>query len=1154
MIQILIYSYSFFYMCLNSCVENNFLHKFFHIHNERINPPLVIHFLKKHSLFILLCTLISCTKKEKPNIQFTRINSNISKITFQNTLTESDSLNYFTYPYIYMGGGIAVGDFNNDDLQDIYFTGNMVPNKLYLNKGNLTFEDITDTTNTAMGNEWFLGATTVDINNDGWLDLYLSISGKNKDCPNKLLINQGLNTKGKITFKEQASIYGIADKGHSSQSTFFDYDNDGDLDLYVANYPITPFKTPPYIFKKLIEHATSENSNHLYRNNGNNTFTDVTQQAKLLSYSLSLSATVSDLNNDGYKDIYVSNDFASADFCYINQRDGTFKNTIEQSTKHTALYGMGLDIADYNNDGYLDVFQADMDASTNQRSKANMASMNPDIFWETQRSGLHYQYMHNCLQLNTGLLDSLNRPLFNNVSRIANVSTTDWSWGGLFADFNNDGWKDLFVSNGTRREINNTDFFNKIAKNRGNYLQKTTINGLQNTLKIPSEKTDNFVFENAQDLTFKKVNAKWGLEYKGFSNGVAYADLDNDGDLDIILNNIDDEALIFRNNNIKNNHYISLQFQGPKINPRGIGVSCTLISNGQKQYQELSLERGYISSMPSILHFGIEKQKKVDTLSIKWPDGKSQLLTNINANSHLKINYNTASYFNKKINKDSNYTTIFSSKASLLDTLFKHKENQYNDFKKEILLPHKTSTFGPYVSVGDVNNDSLDDFFIGGASGQSGGIFIQTKEGRFLKKEAPFIDKSIQENMGSLFFDADNDGDLDLYIAFGGNEFDPSSPLLQDYLYKNDGTGDFSTAKNALPKMHTSGSRVYSLDYDKDGDYDLLVCGRLVPGNYPSPAKTYLLENISTTTSLKFMDVTDKLLPQFSKLGLATGASIADINNDGWKDIVIVGEWMPIRVFKNNSGKGFTEISGTLGLKNTTGWWFSVASGDFDNDGDIDFITGNLGLNYKYKSTENESFDIYFDDFDQNNKNDIVLSYHNNGKKYPVRGRSCSSSQVHQIKDKFKTYNEFANATLVDIYGKDKLSKALHYKIDTFATTYIENRGSKFILHQLPNEIQLSSINTICIKDFNADGNLDILGAGNLYASEIETPRNDAGTGVLLYGNGDGTFKPVTLKESGFYAPFDVKDMSILKIGDSEKIIVANNNSHLKFIDINNKF
>ncbi|WP_298531668.1 VCBS repeat-containing protein [uncultured Algibacter sp.] len=1085
-------------------------------------------------------------------MQFSLVASNKSNIYFNNQLTESDSLNYFNYPYIYMGGGVAVGDFNNDNLQDLYFTGNMVSNKLYLNKGHLVFEDVSKSANIEMDNSWYLGVTTVDINNDGWLDLYLSVSGKTTSCPNKLLVNQGKDANGNISFKEEAQAYGIADKGHSTQSTFFDYDNDGDLDLYVANYPITPFSTTPDIFKKHIQHASSIHSNHLYANNGDGTFKDVTKAAGVLSYSLSLSATISDLNNDGLKDIYVSNDFASSDFCYINNGNGTFRNTLEQSTKHTALYGMGADIADFNNDGHLDIFQVDMDASTNKRSKANMASMNPQVFWDTYNSGLYYQYMHNCLQLNTGIQTPDGNPIFNNISRIANISSTDWSWGPLFADLDNDGWKDVYVSNGTRREINNTDFFNKIKEERSAFAKKPTPNNaLKKSLSIPSEKTDNFVYKNSKDLTFEKINKQWGLIFEGFTNGATYADLDNDGDLEIILNNIDDKAVIFKNNNIENKNSIALKFTGPTLNPRGIGVKCTVISKEIKQFQELTIERGYLSAVAPILHFGLGNNKVIDTLLVEWPDGKSQIINKVKPNQTLVIEYSEAINL-PKTKRSSPKSKYFDSKISNLDSLYKHKENDYDDFTKEILLPHKTSTFGPYVSVGDLNNDQLEDFIISGASKQMSGLFYQNKNGSFDKEEFDFSENQLQEDMGSLIFDANDDGNMDLYMVSGGNEFDPHSELLQDRLYVNNGNGVLSISHNALPEITSSGSRVYNFDFDNDGDDDLLVCGRLVPQNYPSPAKSYILENISTKNKVKFKNVTANILPEFENLGLATSASIEDIDGDGWHDIVITGEWMPIRVFRNNSGNEFIEISQNLGLNNSTGWWFSLSSGDFDNDGDIDFIAGNLGLNYKYKSSDDETFDIYFNDFDNNNKGDIVLSYYNEGKKYPVRGRSCSSQQIGAIKNKFKSYNEFAEATLVDVYGKDELENALHYQVNTFATSYIENRGDKFILHALPNEVQLSSINQIIVQDFNSDGNLDAIVAGNLYGSEIETPRNDSGTGVYLSGQGNGTFKALSIEESGFYAPKDVKDMALIKVGNKQKVIVANNNDFVKFISVKN--
>lgn len=1102
----------------------------------------------KYSFLFLFFFILACAPTEQNLQQFVLQDASVTNIEFSNDLIESDSLNYFNYPYIYMGGGIAVGDFNNDGLQDLYFTGNMVSNKLYLNRGILKFEDVTDTANAGLGNEWYLGVTTVDINNDGFLDIYLSVSGKNDACVNKLLVHQGIDENGTISFKEEAEKYGIADPGHSTQSTFFDYDNDGDLDLYVANYPITPFKTSPYIYKKHIEYAAPKHSNHLYRNNGDGTFEDVTKEAKLLSYSLSLSATVSDLNHDGYQDIYVSNDFASADFCYINNGDGTFRNTLENSTKHTSLYGMGVDVADFNNDGFLDIFQVDMDASTNKRSKANMASMNPKVFLDTYNNGLYYQYMHNCLQLNMGVLDKDKNPLFNNISRIANVSTTDWSWGPVFADLDNDGWKDIYVSNGTRREINNTDYFNAIGKGKKSFSTPSQASRLEKSLNIPSEKTDNFVYRNKKDLTFEKVNKKWGLSYSGFSNGVVYVDLDNDGDLEIILNNIDATAVVFENKNIEKNNAITLEFLGTENNKMGLGVTCEVICGEAKQFQQLNLVHGYLSSMAPQLHFGLSDVMEIEQLNIFWPDGKSQVLKGLEVNKKHVIKYTDAEFQMEKIEEASE--KIFSENVELSE-LFKHQENEFDDYKKEILLPHKTSIFGPYISVADVNKDGFEDFYCSGAAEQLGGLFYQTSEGKFIRHSLDTEVDRTKEDMGSLFFDADNDGDLDLYVVSGGNEFEPNSSELQDRLYLNQ-NGELLKSETALPKITASGSRAYNFDFDQDGDQDLLVCGRLVPGNYPSPAKTYLLENKSTAGKVHFEDVTSERIPDFRSLGLATAASLEDVDNDGWQDIVIVGEWMPIRVFLNNKGNNFNEKSNAYGLDKTTGWWFSIESGDFDNDGDIDFVAGNLGLNYKYKSKEDQTFDVYFNDFDKNNKKDIVLSYYNKGKKFPVRGRSCSSSQVGMIKKKFKTYNQFADATLDDVYGKENLKNSLHYQVNTFATSYVENKNGKFLVQKLPNEVQFSSVNTMIVKDFNSDGNLDVLAAGNLYASEIETPRNDAGTGVLLLGDGTGKFQPKPIRESGFYTAKDVKEIKLINIAGKTKILVANNNDFLQFINFLN--
>ena len=1091
--------------------------------------------------------LISCNNKNTSTNEkiFKKLDQKKTGITFSNNLTETDSLHYLNYAYMYMGGGVSAGDINNDGLIDLFFTGNMVPNRLYLNKGDLKFEDISEKSGVLGDKRWFTGVTMADVNNDGLLDIYCSVGGKYNPKENLLYINNGpSSSSGQVTFTESASKYGIADLGNSVQATFFDYDLDGDLDLYVANYPPTRFNATNAFYQFKMNNTKDIETDNLYRNDGGS-FTNVTDDAGLRSFGLTNSATIGDLNNDGWPDIYVSNDFNIPDYLFINNKNGTFSEHIKDLTKQTALYGMGVDIADFNNDQLLDIIQMDMTPGDNRRSKANMASMNSGLFWSTVNAGFGYQYMQNILSLNNGFIVNDSLPEFSNISRLAGVPTTDWSWGPLFADLDNDGWKDIFISNGTRREINNKDFFNALKKQK---LSKDSL--LAATLAIPSEKIDNFVFKNNGDLTFDKVNEEWGIVYKGFSNGCVYVDLDNDGDLEIVLNNVDDFATVFENTSSNKNNHLTLRFNGPEKNKFGLGVKVTLTADNLTQYQEMTLTRGFQSSVAPQLHFGLGKAEKVDNIKIVWPDRKVQILTNIDNNQFLQIDYANAIKQSNE-NETKQLAKIFSTeKDSSIAVKHKHVENFHDDFIKEILLPHSTSRFGPGLAVGDLNGDGLEDFIIGGASQNQTGVYFQTLNG-FEKQEFKDIAKdSGFEDLGCLIFDADADGDNDIYMVSGGSEFNYKSDMLQDRLYINDGKGNFIKSLTALPEMITSGSRVYNIDFDNDGDLDLFVGGRLMPENYPLPANSYLLENVSTKENPKFIDVTKKVAPDLEELGMVTSASITDFDKDGWMDLIIVGEWMPITIFRNNHGS-FENITIELNLEDTTSWWWSVKEGDFDKDGDIDFIVGNLGLNYKYKANDDETFDVYFNDFDKNKSNDIVLSYFNDGTKYPVRGRQCSSDQIPAIKKKFKDYETFSVATLEDVYTKNDLEKSLHYQVKSFASIYLENKDGEFIIHQLPNLAQISSINQIIVKDFDNDSNLDFVIAGNLHSSEVETPRNDASNGLFMKGDGKGNFKPIEGHKSGLFATGDVKDLALIKIGAVEYIIVAKNSDYIQFIKIN---
>ena len=1090
---------------------------------------------------------ISCNKdREGKNIPlFQKLSSEKTNLTFENTLKESDTLNYFLYPYIYMGGGVSVGDFNNDGLTDIYLVGNMVPDRLYLNRGNFSFEDVTEISNTGGDNRWKLGSTVCDINNDGLPDIYVCVSGLSTNHENLLFVNQGVNKDGIPVFKEEAKIYGINDPGMSTQATFFDYDNDGDMDLYVANYPITSFKATPYVYKQMMRNVRWIDSGHLYRNNGDSTFTDVTKESGLLAFGLTLSATVGDFNQDGFKDLYISNDFTCPDYFYFNNGDGTFSDKAGEVLGQTSFYGMGADVADYNNDGLLDIMQIDMAPEDNKRAKMNMSSMTPEDFEDMVKEGLHYQYRYSTLNLNQGILKN-NLPFFTNAAWIAGVTSTDWSWAALFADFDLDGWKDLYITNGSRRDMNNADYFNKIGKT--DYFSKGSDKSelLKQAINMPSKPLTNYIFRNNGDLTFTRYNKQWNITEPSFSNGVAYADLDNDGDLDLIVNNIDQKALIYKDNasETKSGNYLKIKFDGTSNNKMGIGSIVTIWLNRKKQMSELTLTRGYLSSVEPILYFGVAKDQIIDSLKVLWGDGKVQLLTNIPANQCLTLSAANAKPVQKK---EEIKSSIFKEITENAQLEFVHKENVFDDYKNQVLLPYKLSQLGPDIAESDINNDKLDDFFIGNASGSSGKLFVQNMDGSFRVQKGPWEQDSIYEDEGCLFFDADNDGDPDLFVVSGGNEFPAGSDNYNSRLYLNNGEGNFTKSKDAIPLITTSGSCVKSIDFDNDGDLDLFIGGRQVPGKYPFPARSYILENRTINGVVKFADVTKETAPDLLNAGMVTSAFCGDIDNDHWTDLVIAGEWMPVCKYKNIHGKFKKTI-----IEGTKGWWFSINGADFDKDGDIDLVAGNLGLNCMYKASKDKTFDVYAADFDKDGKWDIVLSYYQGNKQFPLRDRDSFIRQNPGIALKFPTYEEFGEATVSDIYTQKALDESLHLQAETFASCYFENDGKgNFKMHKFPNEAQLSSINDIIVDDFNNDGNADILAAGNLFNMEIVTPRNDGSIGVYMEGDGKGGFKAKPTGETGFFAPKDVKSLALIKLKTGDKLVlVGNNNEKLQIFKI----
>lgn len=1072
---------------------------------------------------------------------FTLLDKKDTKINFVNQLKDDFRVNLYDYVNVYNGGGVAIGDINNDGLQDVYFTSNMVSNRLYLNKGNMEFEDISKKANVSGEGGWSTGVTMVDINNDGYLDIYVcrAFNDENPELRKNLLY---VNNRD-MTFTEKAKEYGINDGNHSTQALFLDYDLDGYMDLYVGNHPREYIiKDKVSRFKKR-ENPPLDMTDHLYHNKGNGSFEDVTTASGVLNHCFTLGVISSDINNDGWPDIYVAVDHAEPDYYYVNNGNGTFSNQVDYAMKHISNFGMGIDVADINNDALLDIVVLDMMAQDNFRQKTQMGSMAPERFWNLVSVGYHYQYMRNTLQLNNG------NGIFSEIGQLSGISKTDWSWAALLADFDNDGYKDLFVCNGYRRDRRDNDLAIKIAKTAASTNATTREELLKITYELskemPAVPLVNYFFKNNGDLSFSNVSSQYGITKPSFSNGAAYGDLDNDGDIDLVVSNLDGESFVYRNNAkaINKYHNLRVKLVGNSLNTQGIGAKVTVKYGEELQYQELTLTRGFQSSVENYIHFGLKEQQQVDELKVEWPDGKVQNILNVQADQIIAIYQKDATPVVKE-------TTIiaqnlFEEVTDSDQAKFEHKENKYDDYAKEVLLPHRMSQFGPKMAVGDVNSDGKEDFYLGGAAKQAGALYLQTGNKTFsLSSEQPWAKDSEQEDIDAIFFDADSDGDLDLYVVSGGNEFQLNSPLLEDRIYTNDGKGNFTKTKGALPKMLESGGCVVPGDYDNDGDLDLFVGGRQIPGKYPFPAKSYVLQNDNG----RFTDITASFAPDLMKPGMVTSAIWTDFDNDKNLDLIVVGEWMPIGIYRNN-GNRLESMTDSYGMGNTSGWWNKIIAGDFDNDGDPDYVVGNLGLNYKYKATEKEPFHLYAHDFDENGSLDIVLGYFNNGICFPLRGRECSSQQIPSLTKKFPSYKEFASADLRDVYGA-KLDKALHYEAKMFASVYIQNDGNgNFLIKALPIEAQFSSVRAIISNDFDKDGKLDLLIGGNFYVSEVETGRADASIGLYMKGDGLGEFYPVNVNQSGFNAHLDVRDIALINNNSTPMVLVANNNDKMQFFE-----
>ena len=1100
----------------------------------------------------LISTLLSC-QKEKDDIKlFEKVDSKISNITFSNNLKESKDFGILDYLYFYNGGGVASGDINNDGLTDLYFVSNQGENKLYLNKGgingaSLRFEDITKKSGIEGHADWQTGVTMADVNGDGFLDIYVCAVSNYKGLTgaNELYINNGNTNDSLPQFTEKAKEYGLDFSGFSTQAAFFDYDKDGDLDCYLLNHAVHTSRSYGKADTRGVK--DKEAGDYLYEN-VNGKFKDVSAKAGIYQASMGygLGISVADINNDGWEDIYISNDFHEDDYYYVNQKDGNgssprFKEEAKTRMGHQSRFSMGSDIADINNDGFLDLMTLDMYPEDEFVEKSSAGEDPLDIYLYKLEFGYFNQYSRNCLQLNLG------GERFIDIAPLAGVSATDWSWSTLMNDFDGDGIKDIFVANGIVKRPNDLNYMKFVM---GDSPQNSLFSKKEFDKKaldlMPDGKVHNYFFRGSESLQFEDKSLSWGFEEANVANGATYADLDNDGDLEIITNNINAEATIYNNQSIEKlkNSFCKIKLNGENNNTFGIGAKVTLKVNGIEQTQQLMPTRGFMSAVEPILTFGLGKDVQIiDTIKVIWESGKIQILTKVKANSTLMLNEKEAKIVLPMLTKTSQLT--FTEISDKLNIDFIHKENQYFDFTRESLMPFKVSTEGPKLAIGDVNNDGKEDLYVCGAKNQAGELYLQNAKGFTLSKQNTFKTDSVFEDIDAVFLDVDNDKDLDLYVVSGGNEFFGNSPEQFDRIYRNDGKGDFTRDKDALPPMFSNKSCVKPFDFDKDGDLDLFVGGRVVPFNYGKTPNSYLLVNNGkgNGSSPQFTDKTKELAPELQTAGMVTNAIWADTDKDGDSDLTVIGDWMPIQTYRNEKGK-LTLVDNDL--SENTGFWQGMVANDFDKDGDMDFVVGNLGTNTKFRKNLTENIlRMYVKDIDGNESVEQILTYNRSDKWFPVASKDEMGKQIPSIINKrFTDYSLYAGKTIEELFTSQQLDGAEIKEVKAFESVYLENLGNnKFKSKPLPLLAQTSKIMTIFLDDYDGDGNQDVFIGGNFYGANMYQARYDGSYGLILKSDGKGNFKPIIPVQSGLLLEGEIRDIQKIKVNKLPYYLIARNNN-----------